>query len=97
MASKFDPVEEAKLPKKAKVKVEEAPAEPEVTAAEPAPVAAPAPAVKVTRYKVAEGKTISWYGNVTHLPAGTVVSVESYGDDGIARLTDAGVKLEPIK
>lgn len=63
-----------------------------VEAQEGAPVAAPVP----TKWKVLEDKTVSLFGQVTLLPAGTVVSAASYGPIGLRRIMEQGVALEPV-
>lgn len=65
---------------------------PEVSASDeqvPAPVAP-------TAWKVAATARVSLFGQLTTLPAGTIVSVREYSVQGIKRLHDQGVKLEPV-
>lgn len=57
---------------------------------EPAPIANP------TKWLVLEDQTVSLFGQVTTLPAGTVVSAASYGPAGIKRIMEQGVLLEPV-
>lgn len=70
----------------AAAQIEEAPA---AAAVEPAP-AAPA------KWVVLEDKVVSLFGQVTTLPAGTLVSAASYGPIGLKRIMEQGVKLEPV-
>lgn len=49
------------------------------------------------QFRVRVTKIVSWYGQITTLPAGSVVSYESYGGAvGIERLVSQGVLLDPI-
>lgn len=61
-----------------------------VAAQEGAPVAAP------TKWRVKEDRTVSLFGQITLLPAGTVVSAASYGPAGLRRIMEQGVTLEPV-
>lgn len=66
---------------------------------EDAPVyeeAAPAPIANPTKWVVLEDQRVSLFGQVTLLPAGTVVSAASYGPVGIKRIMEQGVQLEPV-
>lgn len=49
-----------------------------------------------TKWLVLEDQTVSLFGQMTLLPAGTVVSVASYGPSGIKRIMEQGVLLEPV-
>ena len=60
---------------------------------EPAPVEAAAP---VVRWRVAASARVSLFGHLTSLPAGDVVGLNEYGPEGIARLREQGVVLEPM-
>jgi hypothetical protein len=65
---------------------------PEVRASDeqvPAPVAP-------TAWKVGATVRVSLFGQITTLPEGTLVTARSYGLQGIARLREQGVKLEPV-
>lgn len=55
-----------------------------------------APVAKPTKWVVLEDKTVSLFGQVTLLPAGTVVSAASYGPIGLKRIMEQGVMLEPV-
>lgn len=73
----------------------------EVTAEAPAeaPVveeAAPAPIANPTVWVVLEDQMVSLFGQMTLLPAGTLVSAASYGPVGIKRIMEQGVQLEPV-
>lgn len=73
----------------------------EVKAEEPevAPVveeAAPAPIANPTKWVVLEDQMVSLFGQMTLLPAGTLVSAASYGPVGIKRIMEQGVQLEPV-
>lgn len=57
--------------------------------------AAPEPVV-VTRWRVLETKRVSWYGHLTMIPAGSEVSLAEHGPEGVVRLQEQGVKLEPV-
>ena len=57
---------------------------------EPAPIANP------TKWVVLEDQTVSLFGQVTLMPAGTVISAASYGPAGIKRIMEQGVLLEPV-
>jgi hypothetical protein len=57
---------------------------------EEVPVKAP------TKWVVLEDQNVSLFGQVTLLPAGTVVSAASYGPAGIKRIMEQGVLLEPV-
>jgi hypothetical protein len=57
---------------------------------EPAPIAAP------TKWVVLEDAVVSLFGQVTTLPAGTVVSAASYGPTGIKRIMEQDVALAPV-
>ena len=58
--------------------------------------AAPAPIANPTKWVVLEDQRVSLFGQVTLLPAGTVVSAASYGPVGIKRIMEQGVQLEPV-
>ena len=61
-----------------------------VEAAPPAPVAAP------TKWMVMEDTVVSLFGQMTTMPAGTVISAASYGPSGIKRIMEQKVALEPV-
>lgn len=66
---------------------------------EAAPVceeASPAPIANPTKWVVLEDQRVSLFGQMTLLPAGTVVSAASYGPVGIKRIMEQGVQLEPV-
>lgn len=66
---------------------------------EDAPVyeeAASAPIANPTKWVVLEDQMVSLFGQMTLLPAGTVVSAASYGPVGIKRIMEQGVQLEPV-
>lgn len=58
-----------------------------------APIVPPA---APSRWRILETKRVSWYGHLTVLHAGVEISVSEYGPDGIARLREQGLKLEPM-
>lgn len=62
----------------------------EVVVEESAPVAAP------TKWVVLEDAEVSLFGQMTVLPAGTVVSAASYGPNGIKRIMEQKVALAPV-
>lgn len=70
----------------------EIPETPEVSASDEQ---APAP-VQPTAWKVGATVRVSLFGQLTTIHAGTVVSVPEYGAQGIARLREQGVQLEPV-
>ncbi len=76
----------------AEVLADEAPSESHIVAEyhEEVPVKAP------TKWIVLEDQNVSLFGQVTLLPAGTVVSAASYGASGIKRIMEQGVLLEPV-
>lgn len=47
-------------------------------------------------WRVRKTMRVSWFGHVTTMPAGKIVSLASCGPDGIARLREQGVELEPM-
>lgn len=49
-----------------------------------------------TKWMVLEDQTVSLFGHMTLLPAGTVVSAASYGPAGIKRIMEQGVQLAPV-
>ena len=55
-----------------------------------------APIANPTKWLVLEDQTVSLFGQMTLLPAGTVVSAASYGPNGIKRIMEQGVLLEPV-
>ena len=57
---------------------------------EPAAIAAP------SRWLVLEDRVVSLFGQMTTLPAGSFVSVASYGPEAIKRIMEQGVALEPV-
>ena len=57
---------------------------------------APAPIANPTKWVVLADQVVSLFGQVTLLPAGTVVSAASYGPVGIKRIMEQGVQLEPV-
>lgn len=72
--------------------------EPEVAVVVAAPEPTPPvpPSVAPSRWRVIETKRVSWYGHLTVLHAGVEISVNEYGPDGIARMCEQGLKLEPM-
>ena len=54
------------------------------------------PAKAPTKWMVLEDKTVSLFGQMTLLPAGTIVSAGSYGPQGVKRIMEQGVMLEPV-
>ena len=52
--------------------------------------------VVVTKWLVLKSTKVSLYGQITTLPAGSTISVGSYGEDGIRRIMAQGVHLEPV-
>lgn len=97
---KLDPVEAAKmvrgkkpaLPENESVDVAPTPAP-----SPPAPAAAPAPTYSAPRWRVKKGKQVSIHGNITFLPEGSIVTVESYGPGCYSRLVEQGVELEAVE
>lgn len=73
-----------------------------VSSATPDPMPAPhviesAPSsAPVSAWRVKTSKRVSWYGHLTLMPAGKVVSLTTCGPDGLARLREQGVELEPM-
>lgn len=57
---------------------------------------APTPIANPTKWVVLEDQMVSLFGQMTLLPAGTVVSAASYGPVGIKRIMEQGVQLEPV-
>ena len=57
---------------------------------------APAPIANPTKWVVLEDQMVSLFGQMTLLPAGTLVSAASYGPSGIKRIMEQGVQLEPV-
>lgn len=55
------------------------------------------PAKAATKWLVLEDRTVSLFGQMTLLPAGTVVSAASYGPAGIKRIMEQGVELAPLE
>lgn len=53
-------------------------------------------AAPVSRWRVVETRRVSWFGHLTFVHAGTIVSVNEYGPDGVLRLKEQGVVLEPL-
>lgn len=65
--------------------------------AAPAPLSEPAaPAPAPSRWTVLADVRVSLFGHMTNLTSGTVVSVNEYGPEGISRLLEQGVALEPM-
>ncbi len=54
------------------------------------------PATISTKWMVLEDQTVSLFGHMTLLPAGTVISAASYGPAGIKRIMEQGVQLAPL-
>ena len=53
--------------------------------------------VKVpTKWVVLQDQTVSLFGQMTLLPAGTIVSAGAYGPQGIKRIMEQKVMLEPV-
>jgi hypothetical protein len=50
-----------------------------------------------TKWMVLEEATVSLFGQITTLPAGSYVSVRSYGEEGIRRIMRQGVLLAPVE
>lgn len=77
-----------------------APVEEQAAAVEAAPAPAiEAPAVSappVMQWRVGETKRVALFGHLTTLTKGDVVSVGEYGPEGIERLREQGVALEPV-
>lgn len=62
--------------------------------ADAAPVEVEAP--PVVRWRVAVAKRVSLFGHMTNLSAGDVVALNEYGREGIERLREQNVVLEPM-
>lgn len=60
----------------------------------PAPM--PAPSATPTAWRVVKTARVSWWGAMTTLPAGKVVQLSTCGPEGLARLREQGVELEPM-
>ena len=56
-----------------------------------------APAPVPTKWVVMEEQRVSLFGQITTLPAGTIVSVASYGPEGMRRLIEQQVQLAPLE
>ncbi len=59
-------------------------------------VSAPAVAAAV-KYRVKATTTVSLFGQIVRLPADSIISAESYGEDGMARIIDSNVPLEKLE
>ena len=55
-----------------------------------------APIANPIKWVVLEDAVVSLFGQMTTLPAGTLVSAASYGPIGIKRIMEQGVALEPV-
>ena len=55
------------------------------------------PSKAPTKWMVLADQTVSLFGQMTLLPAGTVVSAASYGPAGIKRIMEQGVELAPLE
>lgn len=55
-----------------------------------------APAALPTKWVVLEDCRVSLFGQITTLPEGTIVSIGSYGHEGVRRMLEQGVLLEPL-
>lgn len=55
-----------------------------------------APEVMPTKWLVLGDHRVSLFGQITTLPAGTVVTLASYGHEGMRRILEQGVLLEPL-
>lgn len=55
------------------------------------------PAVPPCRFRVLAEKCISVMGNMTWLHKDDVIEAAGYGTDGIARLIEQGVQLQPVE
>lgn len=71
---------------------------PEVAAQEEAPIVEeePTPIANPTQWMVLEEKVVSLFGQMTTLSVGTVVSARGYGAEGVRRIMQQGVIMEPI-
>lgn len=49
-----------------------------------------------TQWLVLEEKVVSLFGQMTTLSAGTVVSARAYGPEGVKRILQQNVMMEPI-
>lgn len=66
--------------------------------------AVPAPAIEApvvsapsaSQWRVGETKRVALFGHMTTITKGDVVSVNEYGPEGIERLREQGVALEPV-
>lgn len=54
------------------------------------------PLKQPTKWIVLEDRVVSLFGQMTNLPAGTIVTVRSYGHAGVMRIIEQGVMLEPV-
>ena len=55
-----------------------------------------APTAPPSIWMVLEDKVVSLFGQITTLPAGTIVSARSYGPQGVKRIMEQGVMMEPV-
>lgn len=55
-----------------------------------------APAMPPSKWLVLEDCRVSLFGQITTLPEGTIVSIGSYGHEGVRRMLEQGVLLEPL-
>lgn len=54
------------------------------------------PITNPTQWVVLEEKVVSLFGQMTTLSVGTVVSARSYGPEGVKRILQQDVMMEPI-
>ena len=54
-----------------------------------------APVAASTKWLVVEDCRVSLFGQITSIPAGTIVSLASYGHEGVRRMLEQGVILMP--
>lgn len=62
----------------------------------PVTTAKPTPAPLTTVWRVPQTVRVSVFGHITTLPAGSLVKLSDYGDDGIRRLLDQVPDLIPV-
>ncbi len=61
------------------------------------PICDEKPAAPPSRFKVLAEKCISWMGCMTWLHKDDVIEAAGYGTDGIEKLIEQGVKLQPVE
>jgi len=71
---------------------------PEPVVSEVAPVEpVSVPVSNPSKWLVLQDQVVSLFGQMTNLPAGTIVSIGSYGPIGVKRIMEQGVIMEPLE